>query len=129
MIKPKQGYCTECGNTEPIPIIKDKCQYHYWQGKRKRISVKPVLIKPISDSQSKRLSEYRKVRKEYLQQNPICKFPNCNSTDLDLHHGAGRVGSLLTDVRYFVGLCRYHHIWVENNPIEAKILKLSFDRL
>lgn len=43
-IKLKTGYCTECGNTEPKPIIGKLCQYHYWQGKRKPIGRKAVKI-------------------------------------------------------------------------------------
>lgn len=39
-IKLKMGYCLDCGNTEPMPIIKDRCQYHYWQGKRKATTPK-----------------------------------------------------------------------------------------
>lgn len=128
-MKIKTGYCIECGNTEPKPIIKDKCQYHYWIEKRKPIERKPVKIKQVSNKMNKRLAEYRKLRDEYLKANPICQYPNCNSTELDLHHGQGRIGNLLTDTRYFIGLCRTHHIWVENNPQQAKKLNLSFDRI
>lgn len=43
-VKLKSGYCTECGNTDPKPVIGKLCQYHYWQGKRKPIGRKAVKI-------------------------------------------------------------------------------------
>jgi hypothetical protein len=119
MIKPKQGYCTECGNTEPIPIIKDKCQYHYWQGKRKRIAVKPVLIKPISDSQSKRLAEYRKVRDEFMKTKNVCEVFGCYNKPTDLHHKKPRAYHLC-DVSIFMAVCRPCHTKIESEDSWAR---------
>ena len=86
-------------------------------------------IKSISDKQSERLKTYRKVRDEYMFNHPICEFPNCTNRSTDLHHGAGRVGELLTDIRYFKALDREHHRIVEENPTLAQELGLSFKRL
>ena len=83
----------------------------------------------MSDKQAERLKEYRIVRDEYLKQNPNCEFPECPNRSQDLHHGAGRVGDLLTNTKYFVALCRLHHQWVEEHSKEAKELGLSFSRL
>lgn len=86
-------------------------------------------LKPCSDKQAERLKEYRIVRDEYMRMYPNCEFPECPNRSQDLHHGAGRVGDLLTNTKYFVALCRMHHSWVEEHPREAKELGLSFSRL
>lgn len=90
--------------------------------KRKRIA-------PVSEKQARRLKEYRKLRDAYLKANNTCEFPGCTSTEVTLHHGAGRVGDLLTDTNYFVALCFKHHRFVEENPTEAKGMGLSYNRL
>ena len=76
-----------------------------------------------------RLKEYRKVRDGYLKANPVCEYPGCTSTEVTLHHGAGRVGDLLTNPDYFVSLCFRHHREVEENPTAAKEMGLSYTRL
>lgn len=114
------------------------CKYHQnsrtdskYQLKRESVlkPTKSKRIKPISDKQKERLAIYRVVRDKYLKENPICQFPGCNATELDLHHLGGRVGSLLTDVSNFCGLCRYHHEWVGSNHLEALEMGLVKDRL
>lgn len=86
-------------------------------------------IKSISDKKLQELKEYRIIRDRYLKENPVCEFVGCESRDITLHHKKGRIGSLLTDSRYFCSLCIKHHIWAELNCNEAKELGLSFDRL
>jgi hypothetical protein len=86
-------------------------------------------IKKVSKNQTKRLALYRKVMDEYMAEHPICEFPFCVNKSTDLHHGAGRIGNLLTDKRYFKALCRPHHVTVETYPDNAKELGLSFSRL
>ena len=86
-------------------------------------------IKSISDKKLAELKEYRVVRDGYLATNKVCEHPECKNLSEDLHHAKGRVGSLLTDVRYFKALCRRCHRWVEENPEQAKSLGLSLSRL
>lgn len=86
-------------------------------------------INKVSQKQKERLKEYRIKRDEYFKLHPICEFPNCNSTDITLHHSKGRIGELLTDERYFKSLCFKHHRLIEENPYLAKELGLSFNRL
>lgn len=90
---------------------------------------RPYRIKSVSDKKLVELKLYRKIRDEYLKKFPICEHPTCNDHSEDLHHAKGRNGDLLTDVRYFKALCRRCHIWAEENPLEAKNLGLSLDRL
>jgi hypothetical protein len=86
-------------------------------------------IKSVSDKKLVELKEYRLVRDGYLATHKVCEHPECKNLSEDLHHAKGRVGSLLTDVRYFKALCRRCHRWVEDNPEQAKALGLSLSRL
>ena len=97
---------------------------------KKKSRLKPISkgrIKKCSAKQAERLKEYRKVRDEFLKKNPTCW--NCGSSPTECHHGAGRVGSLLTDVTYFVALCRKCHVKAELSPEWAKENGFSFSRL
>jgi hypothetical protein len=86
-------------------------------------------IKSVSTKKLSELKEYRVVRDRYLADNKVCQHPDCKNLSEDLHHAKGRVGSLLTDVRFFKALCRKCHRWVEDNPDQAKALGLSLSRL
>lgn len=86
-------------------------------------------IRLVSDKQAARLREYRIFRDQYFKDNPVCEYPGCLSREIQLHHAAGRVGKLLTDVRYFRSLCDKHHKWAELHPEEAKKIGLSVNRL
>lgn len=98
----------------------------YKVSKTKQSPVK--RIKSVSTKKLAELKDYRVVRDRYLK-GKICEYPNCTNKDVELHHAKGRVGSLLTDVRFFKALCRKCHRWVEDNPEEAKALGLSLSRL
>lgn len=100
----------------------------------KKVPVKPLKrsqkpIKKVSGKQLDKLKKYRKERDAHFKEFPVCQFPNCTSTDITLHHGAGKVGALLTNRKYFKSLCLQHHTWAEINPLEAQELELSFKRL
>lgn len=86
-------------------------------------------IKSVSDKKLTELKEYRVVRDRYLAEHKVCEHPDCKNPSEDLHHAKGRVGSLLTDVRYFKALCRRCHRWVEENPEQSKEIGLSLSRL
>ena len=101
------------------------CRYH--QGYR--TDKKPKALSSVSDKQRERIAKYKVIRDEYMQTYPRCEFPECPNASQDLHHGAGKVGDLLFNTKYFVALCRMHHSWVEVHPKEAKELGLSFTRL
>lgn len=76
-------------------------------------------INKISKTGSERNEKYFPIRDEYFKNHPICEFPGCNSTDLTLHHKAGRIGNLLFDHRYFMSVCLLHHHYIETNPAES----------
>ena len=85
-------------------------------------------IKSVSDKKLTELKEYRKKRDVFMK-GKLCEFPDCKEKATDLHHAKGRVGALLTDVRYFKALCRKCHRWAEENPDQAKALGISLSRL
>ena len=119
-----------CGN---YVFSKGFCKWH--QPPAKPIAVRKPLqrsgkrIAPISEKMASNLAKYRKRRDKYFDEHPICEFPGCNSRQITLHHKRGRVGSFLTDKRYFCSLCQKHHQWVNENNKEAAKMGLVESRL
>lgn len=116
--------------------FKCRAEYAKVRGKEKTSPVKGNAlsskgkvskIRPMSSKMVKKLAEYRIVRDEFLKVNTTCW--NCGGSPTECHHGAGRVGDLLTDVRYFVALCRGCHQRAEQSPEWAKEKGFSFTRL
>lgn len=132
MIKPKLKECSECKSLVVLwksnPKLCKACALKMGDTP-KRIKSPVKRIKSVSTKKLSELAEYRKVRDAYLKANKICEHPDCKSPSEDLHHAKGRVGALLTDVRYFKALCRKCHRWVEENPDQAKALGMSLSRL
>lgn len=96
----------------------------------KKSTIRPYVRK-VSKKRAKENREYAKVRKEYLEENPNCEanLAGCSYVATDIHHMKGRCGSLLTDVRHFRALCRNCHCFIEENPLEAKLMGFSKSRL
>lgn len=95
-------------------------------------TVKKKAIAPISDAQKKRLAEYRIVRDKYMKENPICqaRLPIiCTNYASEIHHKGGKIGSMLTNVKYFLAVCRACHNWIGNNHASAMNLGLVVERL
>jgi hypothetical protein len=136
----KIGKCLDCGCSGKKLISKrcfdqpkfcyQKFQKEKYLEKQKSKEVKPVKpIKRVADKRAKKNIIYEKNKKEYFLKHPNCEFPGCQSEDISLHHSKGKIGKLLTDIRYFKSLCWPHHFWCELHPKEAKELGLSLDRL
>lgn len=97
------------------------------------------MISPISDRRAQALQDYEKVKRGFLRQRrdkndgvtlyqcEKCKawFPKHRST---IHHKRGRIGALLNDTRHWALLCIGCHIWVTNNPDEARELGLLCEK-
>lgn len=90
---------------------------------------KRIRIAACSKTRYSELAKYRRVRDRYFKDHPVCEYIGCNSQDVTLHHMRGRLGSLLTDKRYFKSLCLPHHQFVELHPDQAKQMGLSQSRL
>lgn len=127
-MKRKISNCVCCNQTRQI-YAKNLCSVCY--DKQRKRSALEKSTKPIR-KQSKRsqdyLRHYKRARDRFLKENPICMYPGCNSREVTLHHGAGRLGSFLTDKRYFKSLCWPHHQHIEQNPALARKLGLSYSR-
>jgi hypothetical protein len=95
--------------------------------KKEKPKAKP--IKPRSDKRAKQERLYSKQRKEYLEENPICRFEGCNLEATSTHHPEGRIGHRLNDKDKFIGLCMEHHEYIERNPNFAKANGYSLSRL
>lgn len=91
--------------------------------------VSKVKIKSVSQGRLLALKEYRVLRDAYMRDHKVCEHPDCNAPSTELHHSKGRIGELLTNPFYFKALCHSCHVWTEKNPILAKELGLSVDRL
>lgn len=128
-IKVKTGQCPECPKGVDKPLIGGKCQYHYWQGKKKPL---PKPTKPIRPRSKKRAAQervYAKKRERIAQEEHVCQYPGCGRMADEIHHAQGRQGEMLNREEYFVFLCREHHDWAEEHPEAAKELKLSRNRI
>lgn len=127
--KRKTAKCISCDHFRPI-YAKKMCSWCY-DKQRKKTHLKKTSkpIKKYSKTSLDKLRRYRKVRDKYLEENPICQYPGCKSREVTLHHARGRIGSFLTDKRWFKSLCWKHHQEIELNPALAYKLGLSFSRL
>jgi len=101
---------------------------------------KPKAIPKVSKKREIENAKYSVLRIEFLgkPENKICPITKQPTTEV--HHKCGRIGyadewarlnnvPLLIDVRYFLGVSRNGHRWIEENPAEAKELGYSVDRL
>lgn len=113
----KTAYCAKCGNHRPI-YSRSLCHSCYWFEKRKTPLPRPT--KPIQKFSKKRQKEnrtYKKLRNDYLKNNPNCE--RCGGAATDLHHRITRQYHL-NDVGVFCSLCRECHDWVHANDAEAR---------
>ena len=84
-------------------------------------------MKPYSTKRGKQVREYNKLRIEYLIENPDCK--KCGEPAGTIHHKKGRMGEMLLNTKYWMSACMDCHVWIEDNPEEAKKLGYSLNRL
>jgi hypothetical protein len=84
-------------------------------------------IKPVSTNQAKALTEYSKVRKQFLAEHLYCQanLTGCLIVCSDVHHTIGR-GANLSNVDTFLAVCRTCHRFIEDNPTAA--LKMGFSK-
>ena len=119
----KYGVCGECENGKDVLLYRSspkECRFHYqknkrdkyYQKKKERDLNKPkkaVKIKSVSTKKLKELSEYRVKRDSFMKINIYCQVKGCGKGSTNLHHKAGRNGSLLTNVKYFMACCSDCH--------------------
>jgi 5-methylcytosine-specific restriction endonuclease McrA len=79
---------------------------------------KRTRIKFRSDKRAVQEKEYKVLRDQFLEDNPTCQACHFKQAD-QVHHKAGRIGKLLTDVDYFMACCGTCHQFIEMNPSAA----------
>ena len=84
-------------------------------------------MKQYSTKRKKQVRQYNNLALEYLTKNPLCE--KCGMVASTIHHKKGRMGELLTDVKYFMSACMDCHNWIEDHPREAKEKGYSLKRL
>jgi len=116
-----------------IPKVSKKRAAAIADGSFKPKEKKPIKVNPDykipkrSERRAKQEREYSKLRAEHLEKNPKCLL--CDAQATEVHHPEGRIGYRLTDSKNFKGLCHDHHVFIELNPLEAKRLNISYNRL
>jgi hypothetical protein len=86
------------------------------------------MIRSVSKRQARMNRQYMKLRKEYLEANPVCEVETCCRNATELHHRRGR-GSNLLAVEYFMSCCFEHHTKIELNRAWAYEMGYLLDRL
>ena len=87
---------------------------------------KPKRIKPLSEKRAEQNKEYLTLIKVFLQ-GKICPITGQKATQV--HHKKGRTGKLLTDVKYFLAVSAEGHKKIEENPVWAKEMGYSVNRI
>jgi hypothetical protein len=91
-------------------------------------NIKALAEYPKKTKRQEQEREFEIKRKIYLKKHPLCEC-GCKRKSWELHHKRGRVGTLLTDERYFIALSRTCHRRAELFPAWAKTIGLSESRL
>jgi len=110
-----------------------KCQIRIDNSKKVKV---PTRIKQVSEKRKLEDIEYKRLRLEFLSksENKICPITGQQATEV--HHKRKRRGyadnwarenkiSLYLDTRFWLGVSRDGHDWIENNPEEAYKLGYS----
>lgn len=86
---------------------------------------KKVKIKPLSDKRKKQNDLYLQLRKVFLTKNKYCevKLKGCTIHSTEVHHSEKKIGTKLTDIEFFVAICRTCHHKVENENIKFNLKK------
>lgn len=85
-------------------------------------------IRKLSPKRASQYREYLKLRAEYLAAKPICECCKWRPAT-DCHHQKGKIGAMLTNVAFFLSVCRECHYKIEHNPTWAKENGFSLSRL
>lgn len=105
------------------------CSYECRKMYGKKANIKLKALNPISSKRQEQNVIYRKLKAEFmaLPENKIC--PVTGKPTVDLHHKKGRSGSLFLDPKYWLAVSREGHQKIEENPMWAKEMGYSLDRL
>lgn len=81
--------------------------------------MKKVPIRRVSKKRAKELTQYFKLRNEYLEALPICGV--CKEREaFHIHHKNKRNNARLNDQKYWVGVCASCHSFIHDHPEAAR---------
>jgi hypothetical protein len=110
-------YCRRCWSAQSKPNTKP--------------TVRQKRIRPRSSKKIKLDAEYSILRKDFLEKNPLCqaRIPGkCSRVSTQVHHKAGRIGSLYLDVSKWLAICHECHTWATEFSKEAIEMGISEKR-
>lgn len=107
----KSKPCSEYGCSNPV-FSNKLCKYH-----AAIKALKTPNKKVVSEKKKYRMEKYYELRDAYLKEHPVCEVEGCESTKVDLHHKAGRIGENL--FKHFMSICRRHHLRCDTDPTWA----------
>lgn len=99
-----------------------------WSRHKPSSAKKPtaVPIPAVSQKRKRQDAEYSKLRKRYLEENPLCKVNvgGCSNTATDVHHtrsGDDRAVYYLIQSTW-LPVCRHCHDYIHSHPKEARVM-------
>lgn len=85
----------------------------------------------MSKRRQREAKEYSNLRKEFLEQRPICEAHHIVTSETkvfaastDIHHMKGRYGGNYLNRDSWLAVCRQCHIWITENASKAEKLGL-----
>lgn len=126
-MQPKLKECAHCKTLKVIWKSEGKLKYckDCWH------QIKPpAKIRKVSGRMREVLDEYSKKRLGFLIIHSKCqaKLQHCTGQSTQVHHKKGR-GEHHNDMSTWLAVCHNCHVWIENNPEEAKELGFSLPRI
>lgn len=114
--------------------MSENCNHKTCQGEICRRPRKKAIRKPVRKVSKKRAKdnrEYDRLRKRFLEANPVCQanLQTCTVKATQVHHKKGRTGKDFLDTSTWLACCGTCHNVIELNPAMAKQLGLSESRL
>lgn len=90
--------------------------------------MKKTPLAKLSPHRRKQVNKYLKMRRVFLEENPMCQVCLSNKAD-QIHHKKRRDNDHLLDAFYFLACCQPCHTRIHNNPAWARDEGYLIDRL
>jgi len=100
----------------------------HWTPKAECNKLRRAPLKKQSKSRKAKMEVYYRARERFLRDHPVCGA--CLTRDMNpgvatqCHHARGRIGRLLLDERFWIGVCEPCHSWIHAHANQARDLGL-----
>jgi hypothetical protein len=81
--------------------------------------LRKTRLSPLSKKRQGKMSQYRKLRINYLTEMRVC-WVCVGAKATDVHHKNGRHNERLNAVEHWLPVCRKCHDWIHQNPQKAR---------